>query len=109
MKRWSVRDRSGHEIYLTEERWEHVMSRHRELASRLNDVLDTIRLGRRQQEQRDPQTYKYYRRYDDLPVPFNHIIVIVAFYFQALPDGRTTSNNFVVSAWGKYLPTRDIR
>ncbi len=107
MKRWSVHDRGGREIYLTEERWEHIVSKHCELADHLNDVLDTIRLGRRRQEQRDLRTYKYYRRYDDLPAPFNHILVIVAFRFQKLPDGRTVPNNFVVSAWGKYLPTRD--
>lgn len=107
MKQWSVRDRNGHEIYLTEERWEHTTSRHCELTGRLNDVLDAVRLGKRRQEQRDPQTYRYYRRCDNLPAPFNHIFVVVAFRFQELSDGRTVPNNFVVSAWGKYLPTRD--
>jgi len=107
MKQWNVRDGHGREIYLTEERWAHITSRHRELAGRLDDVLDTLRLGKRQREPRDPQTYKYYRHYDDLPSPFNHIFVVVAFRFQELPDGSTVSNNFVVSAWGKYLLTRD--
>lgn len=60
MKRWNVRDHDGREIYFTEERWEYITSKHCELIGRLNDVLDTVRLGRRRQEQRDPQTYKYY-------------------------------------------------
>lgn len=106
MKRWSVHDNSGREIYLTDERWKHITSKHWELTGHLNDVLDAVRLGKRRQEQRDPRTYKYYRRCDSLLFPFNHIFVVVAFRFQELPDGRTIPNNFIVSAWGKYLPTK---
>jgi hypothetical protein len=49
MRRWLVHDREGREIYLTEERWEHIVSRHGELRHHVDDVLDTIRQGRRQQ------------------------------------------------------------
>lgn len=107
MKRWEVRDRNGREIYLTEERWEHITSKHRELTDHIDDVLNTIRLGRRRQEQRDPRTYKYYRRCEDLSFPFNHIFVVVAFRFQELSNGGMAPNNFVVSAWGKYLSPRE--
>jgi len=31
MRRWTVADRDGREIYLTEERWDHIETRHDEL------------------------------------------------------------------------------
>lgn len=44
MKRWTVVDRQGREIYLTQERWAHILSKHAELNGRLEDVLTTIAL-----------------------------------------------------------------
>lgn len=34
-RRWTVRDRSGNEVYLTEERWEHIIEpiNHPEMAA----------------------------------------------------------------------------
>jgi hypothetical protein len=46
MQRWTVTDRQGREIYLTQERWEHILSKHAELHGRLEDVLSTIRAFR---------------------------------------------------------------
>ncbi len=43
MRRWTVEDHYGNEIYLTEERWEHILEKHDELAGRLDDLLDTLR------------------------------------------------------------------
>jgi hypothetical protein len=43
MQRWIVRDRDGREIYMTEERWEHITTRHEELEGHLENVLDTLR------------------------------------------------------------------
>jgi hypothetical protein len=51
----TVRDCRGREIYITEERWKHIVEWHDELDGRLDDVLDTIRRGRRKQEARDSQ------------------------------------------------------
>lgn len=99
MHRWIVRDRYGDEIYLSEERWEHITDRHDELTGRLDDLLDTVRYGRRKQEPLDPQRYRYYRPYSDLLYGFNHIVAIVVF-------SHTTSgqpNHFVVTAWGAYI------
>ena len=31
MQKWTVRDRRGREIYLTEERWKHIVEGHEEL------------------------------------------------------------------------------
>ena len=102
MPRWTVQDRNGNKIYLTQERWEHILHRHDELTGRLDDLLDTLRYGGRRQEALDQQQYRYYRRYDDLPYGFNHIVVIVAFNF--VTSGQ--ANNFVVTAWGAYIHSK---
>jgi len=106
MRRWVVRDRDGREIYMTEERWGHITVRHEELDGHLDNVLETLRWGKRRQDKRDPQTYTYYRRCKSLTAPYDHIIVAVAFRFHESTDGTTVPNNFVVSAWGKHIPSR---
>lgn len=100
MARWTVRDRWDNEIYLTEERWQHILERHEELIGLLDDVLETLRGGRRRQEALDPNQYRYYRPCTALPPEFNHIVVAVAFRHQEQFDGTWTTNNFVISAWG---------
>ena len=99
MRRWTVKDREGREIYLTEERWEHITNEHPELRVHLEDVLATLRQGRRRQQPRDPQTYVYRHSFDTLPPPFNGIIVAVAFRFE-WHNNMLRPNNFVVTAWG---------
>ncbi|MCB9079269.1 MAG: hypothetical protein H6631_16840 [Anaerolineaceae bacterium] len=99
MQHWTVQDRYGHEIYLTEERWHHILEKHDELEGRLDDLLDTLRYGQRRQEALEPQKYRYRRAYDDLRYGFNHIIVVVVFRF----DQTAQPNNFVITAWGAYI------
>jgi len=83
MPNWIVQDRFGNEIYLTEERWEHIQERHDELVGRLDDLLDTLRYGERKQESLAPQQYRYRRAYEDLLYGFNHIVAIVVFRYDA--------------------------
>ena len=104
MPRWTVRDRYGNEIYMTEERWRHIVSKHEELAGHLDDVLRTIKKGRRRQERRDPQRYRYRHFCHDLHYGNNRITVVVVFSYQTQPDGTTRPNNFVSTAWGEYVP-----
>ncbi len=104
MHKWTVRDRNGREIYLTEERWKHIVESHDELIGRLDDVLNTLRKGRRKQEVRDPQRYRYRYPYGDLRYGYNHIVVVVVFSYRQLPNGMTEPNNFVTTAWGQYIP-----
>ncbi|MBI3360013.1 MAG: hypothetical protein HY023_02775 [Chloroflexi bacterium] len=99
--RWTVTDRAAREIYLTQERWEHIVSAHPELAECREDVLKTIRTGRRKQTKRDPQAFLYYRRVKDLPEPYDTITVVVVFRHKNLPEtDKQVPNNFVVTAWG---------
>jgi hypothetical protein len=100
MSKWVVCDHAGREIYLTEERWNHIVSRHRELRDHLNDVLETVRRGHRQQQPHDSQTYVYRLPCESLCPPFNGIMVVVTFHFQQQAQDETSPNNFIVTAWG---------
>jgi len=103
MRKWTVRDRYGNEIYLTQERWEYILRYHSELEGLLDDLLDTLRKGRRIQDPADPGKYKYYRQCDVLPLDYNAIVVVVKFSTRIQADGAFVPNNFVITAWGTYI------
>ncbi len=90
MDKWTVRDRQGHEVYLTKERWRHITFRHKALAGHQDDVLSTIRLGRRREDTLKPFKFFYSRRCNTLTGHYNNITVVVLAY----PD-----NSYVVTAW----------
>ena len=100
MARSIVQDRWGNEIYITDERWDHILERHEELEGLFDEVLQTLRQGRRRQEALDPNRYRYYRPCALLPPAFNHIVVAVVFRQQETAEGVLRANNFVTSAWG---------
>ncbi len=99
IKKWIVRDRYGNEIYLTEERWDHILEYHPELEWLRDSVLDTLKKGRRKQEPTMPYKYRYYRRCNELLPDYTHIVVIVIFRISKRPDGTLFRNNFVTTAW----------
>ncbi len=59
--RWTIRDRDGREIYLTQERWEHILepTNHPEMEDCEEELKQTIQLSRRQQDPLNPQKYTY--------------------------------------------------
>lgn len=85
-----VRDRHGNIIRLTEERWSHIVQYHPELEEHQEEVLATIRFGRRRQDPLDPLKYKYIRPCLTLPFGMTHIVVVVRM-------GRAP---FVLTAYG---------
>jgi hypothetical protein len=103
--RWTVRDRYGNEIYLTEERWAHIIAdtNHPEMDLYEDYLRTTIRKGRRRQEPLNPRKYRYYYAFDDLPDDVNHIIAIVLFGFDIDEHGQTIPNNFVATAFFKHI------
>ena len=103
MSKWAVHDRYGNEIYMTQERWDYILRYHDELDGLLDELLDTLRKGRRRQEPANPSKYKYYRRCDALPLEYNTIVVVVKFATRVRLDGTFASNNFVITAWGTYI------
>ena len=69
-KRWTVRDRYGHSIYLTQKQWEHIIAptNHPEMVDYEDHLKETIRLGQRRQEPLNPRKYRYVRYFDLLAV-----------------------------------------
>lgn len=90
-----VTDGLGHEIYLTDERWQHIVDEHPEMEGYENEVVDTLRLGRRFQDSLRPDVFLYHRDYATLP--FGNTTVVVIVRFGVHPDGRP--NTFVLTAY----------
>jgi hypothetical protein len=85
-----VRDRYGNQLELTDERWHHILTYHPELEDCREHVLETIRKGVRRQDAVEPEKYKYVRKFDDLPLDYTHVVVVV----------KMVRNNFVLTAYG---------
>ena len=104
-KRWTVQDRYGNSIYLTQERWEHITDKtnHPEMVDYEAYLKTTIQKGQRRQEPLNPRKYRYSHPFNDLPEDVNHIVAIVLFGFDVDEDGHILPNNFVATAFFKYI------
>ncbi len=104
-KRWIVQDRYGNSIYLTQERWEHIINinNHPEIEDYEEHLKTTIRRGRRRQEPLNPRKFRYYHHFEDLPDNVNHIVAIVFLSFEIDQIGRTLPNNYVATAFFKHI------
>jgi hypothetical protein len=104
-KRWTVFDRDGNPVYLTEERWQHIVEaeNHPEMDGHEDHLKTTIQKGRRRQEQLNPRKHRYSHPFDDLPEDFNHIVAIALFGLEVDEQGDTIPNNFVAAAFLKHI------
>lgn len=104
-KRWTVHDRFGNAIYLTEERWAHVIDpiNHPEMRRYEEELKETIRAGARQQDLLNPRKYRYVKAFSQLAEDNTHIIAIVVFGFTEDKAGRPTPNNYLVTAYQKEI------
>lgn len=93
--RQSAKDQWDHEIYLTDERWQHICEEHPEMEDYKRQTLETVRRGSRFQDSIRPQVYLYYRDYQGLPHRNTTIVAVAHFSFS--PDG--TENNFILTAY----------
>jgi hypothetical protein len=109
-KRWTIFDRDGNPIYLTEERWQHIAGadNHPEVADYEDHLKITLQQGRRRQEPLNPRKYRYAREFDDLLEGFNHLVAIVLFGFEVDEQGVTIPNNFVATAFLKHVQRGDL-
>jgi hypothetical protein len=98
----SVKDELGHEIYMTDERWNHICEEHPEMQECESEVLETLERGRRFQDSVRPDVYLYYRDYDYLPHGNTTIVVVARFGFAPME----TENNFVLTAYQISRQTR---
>ena len=99
MARETVSDRLGDEIYLTDERWTHIVETHEEMMNYRRQVLMTVATGQRRQDPFDPTKYKYSQRFHDLPEGFTHLVVVVKFAWDEEHQGRESPNNYVLTAY----------
>ena len=104
-KRWTVKDRDGNPIYLTEERWQHITNanNHPEMADYETHLKKTIQQGRRRQEPLNPRKYRYVHPFDDLPGGSNYIVAIVLFGFDIDIYGNSVPSNFVATTFLKHI------
>jgi hypothetical protein len=104
-RRWTVRDRYGNDIYLTQERWEHIVAatNHPEMAAHEEDLKETLRSGRRKQDALNPQKYRYMKSFDDLAKDNTHLVAIVLFRFSEGEEGKPLPNNYIVTAYQKVI------
>lgn len=107
-KRWTIRDHDGNLIYLTEERWRHITEdeNHPEMADYEDQLKTTLKKGKREQEPLNPRKYRYTHFFNNLAGSFNHLVAIVLFGFDVNNQGETESNNYVTTAFLKYMNPR---
>jgi len=102
-KRWTIHDHDNNPIYLTQERWDHIVENHPEMANVETHLKTTLQRGRRRQEPLNPRKYRYAFFFNDLTEDYNHIVAIVLFGFDVDAQGRTIPNNFVATAFMKHI------
>lgn len=103
-RRWNERDRYGNDIYLTDERWEHITepTNHPEMLAYEGQLRQAIRSGRRKQDALNPQKYRYVKAFDNLAEFNTHIVAIVLFRFTEDENGTLLPNTH-----RRRLPERD--
>ena len=103
--RWKIYDRYGNEIYLTHERWQHIVAstNHPDMADYEEHLKVTIRRGTRKQDSLNPQKYRYANAFADLPADNTHITAIVLFRVREGSNNETIPNNYIVTAYQKRI------
>ena len=103
--RWVTRDREGNEIYLTQERWEHIThpANHPDMLAYEEELKRTIQQGRRTQDEFNPQKYRYRQAFADLPEDATHIVPVGLFRFNADQGNRLATDNYIVTAYAKEI------
>ena len=85
------------------ERWQHAVESRPWLADFHEEVLITLRRGRRKQDALNSRKYKYYWPCDDLLPEFTHLVVIVLFGESMNDKEQLIPNNYVTNAWAVYI------
>ena len=102
--RWTVIDQDGNSIYLTQERWEHIIEsiNHPEMAEYEEELKSTIRFGKRAQDPINPQKYRYSMPFDGLVAYNTHIVAIILYRFRE-QESKFVPNNYIVTAYQKEI------
>lgn len=92
--RQEVTDRFGNTVYLTDERWEHIVERHPELEGLREEILSTVRSGKRRQDAMALETFYYKKAFPRLAGRLTAIEVVAVFQWQI-----NQPNNFILTAY----------
>lgn len=101
-RRWSVEDAGGNPVYLTDERWEHIVEGHPEMENHERDLRDTLRTGTRSQDSLHPQKFRYRKAFRGLSNDNTHVEAVVLFRYVE-ENGILVPNNYVVTAYLKEI------
>jgi hypothetical protein len=101
--RWTTQDRHGYEIYLTHERWAHIVEHHPEMDGCTEMLRATLQSGNRKQDTLNPQKYRYTKAFGGLEAGNTHVVAIVLFRFKEASGGGFLRNNYVVTAYQKVI------
>ncbi|MDM8536995.1 hypothetical protein QUF70_09600 [Desulfobacterales bacterium HSG17] len=103
--RWTVMDLKANNIYLTQERWEHIINpmNHPEMSDYEEHLKKTIQKGIRKQDVLNPNKYRYTLKFKDLTDYNTHIVAIVLFRFVSDENSRPLPNNYIVTAYQKEI------
>jgi hypothetical protein len=103
--RWSVHDRQGNIIHLTQERWDHIIDpiNHPEMTDCEHEFKLTLQQGTRKQDPLNPRKYRYNKSFDNLLKDNTHIVAIVLFSFTEKENGELEANNYIVTAYQKEI------
>jgi hypothetical protein len=104
-RRWTIRDHYGNAVYLTHERWHHIIGamHHPEMALYEEHLKETIQSGQRKQDAFNPQKYRYVKAFADLSEGNTYIVGIVLFRFSQGDSGKPNPNNYIVTAYMREL------
>jgi len=109
-KRWTIQDRYGNLVYLTEERWHHIVDHMNppEMADFEWHLKRTIRTGTRRQELLNPGKYRYTQSFQDLPGESTNIVAIVVFGFTMDKNQQVSPNNYIATAFLKHIRSKRL-
>jgi len=103
--RWTEDNHFSNAIYLTDERWEHIIdaNNHPEMADFEEHLKKRIRLGTRKQDSLNPRKYRYAKKFEDLQEGNTHIVAIVLFRLRESSAAEPVPNNYIVTAYQKEM------
>lgn len=94
--REEVVDQYGNVVYLTDERWKHILERHSELDGHRTEILHAVRSAKRRRDAFELDTF-YYKKMLSRPIDgLDYLEVVVICHWHS---GKP--NNFVVTAYLK--------
>jgi len=79
MKLFEVKDKTGRNIYLTKERWKHIVSEHPEMSNIIEEVKETLKRPLKITQYSYDEDVRYYYTYLKRRIKAQYLLVIVKY------------------------------